>query len=186
MKQLIAIIALAFASFTLHAETPTTPTSPPGQTSVTAPAAPVAPVAPAATAPLVVQRREEEDGKPPGLAARVKAFMNRDGGATMQAQLQQLIEEKATLQQQLTAARDELARHATERAEIEQALTEQRNVVKATATTIAATMGVPLESLPAPRSAEQAQNKITRAEFDQMNHAQKNEFFQKGGTFRAE
>lgn len=147
---ILCIIALFCATDYARANN-APPAAPPSGEVVTAPAqAPAAPGAPAATAPLVVQRREEEDGKAPGLAARVKAFLNRDGSATMQAQLQQIIEEKATLQEQLTAARDELARHAAERAEIEQALTEQRNLVKATATTIAATMGVPLESLPVP------------------------------------
>lgn len=181
---ILSIIALFCATDYARANT-APPAAPPAAEVVTAPAqAPAAPVAPAATAPLVVQRREEEDGKPPGLAARVKAFLNRDGGATMQAQIQQLIEEKATLQQQLTAAREELARHATERAEIEQALTAQRNVVKATATTIAATMGVPLESLPAPRAEEQTIKTKTRAEFEQLSHPDRNAFMSTGGKIQ--
>ena len=188
MKKFIAIIALAFASFTLHAETPAAPATPPGQPAASAPTPAVpAPAAPAAQTPAApVQRREEEEGQQaPGIAARVKAFLNRDGSASLIAQINQLTTERDTMKQQLATVSAELAKYKSDFAEIEQALSEQRNVVKATATTIAQTIGIPLESLPAPRTQDQTENTITRADFEKLSHAERNAFFQKGGTFRA-
>lgn len=150
---LIAIVAAFAFVQAASAETPTAPAAPPAATVPTpAPAPPVAPApaAPAAVQAPVAQRREEVER--PSLADRVKGFMTANAGThALTAQISTLTGERDTARTQLAALtleRDNLRR---ELSDVEAALTGQQNLVRATATEIAQTVGMPLERLPAPQ-----------------------------------
>ncbi len=148
---LIAIVAAFAFAQAASAETPSTPAPPaPAAVATPAPTPPVAPVAPAAVQPAApVQRREEAER--PSIADRVKGFMTANAGtAQLAAQIATLTRERDEARQQLgtiTAERDDFRRQLTD---VEAALSGQQAIVKATATEIASTVGIPLASLPAP------------------------------------
>jgi hypothetical protein len=171
---LIAIVAAFAFAQAASAETPSAPAAPPAPPAAAAtPAAPAAPApvapAPAAVQPVAPARREETEGNErPGIAARVKAFMtNNTGTAQLIAQVGTLTRERDDARTQLatlTRERDEARR---ELADVELALTGQQNIVKATATEIASTVGIPLANLPAPQ--------VTGSEIDDLQDKLKGE-----------
>ena len=170
-----------------HAQTPA---APPAVVPVVAPAAVVAPpaaVGPAAPAPALpaapapapgavvvappARRPEDEPGATPGavvqpgtqrtpLGARIAALFTGAGPAQLHAQIMTLTTERDTLRQQLTAITAERDTLRNELNGVEQALNAQQNVVRATATEIATTVGIPQSVLPAPVPQEAAKGSI--------------------------
>lgn len=136
--------------------------------------------APAATAPAAPKT---------SLVDRVKALLNGTSNADLHAQLRTITGERDTernraadLEAKLTAERNKVAGLEQQLADIESALNAQKQVVKATATEIAGSLGVSMEQLPAPRGEEATSKTKTFAQWRAMSPYEQLQFSKAGGT----